>query len=162
METRDTHIPFYTWRVYYHTRGRVVTARVTGGWTSSDWVSCRSRLERCMRATFKEGFRHDLWSQDRYELVEKKFWWNHRQSYVGLLKELQDIRLLLDQRLKAEFEWTSYSDPRIQKCISFKFLVNLSIEHVNMPLVVYATVEMHELDRVMWKFRFRQTISLAP
>ncbi|KAG8481636.1 hypothetical protein CXB51_026494 [Gossypium anomalum] len=53
--------------------------------------------------------------------------WNDRLSYVGLPEKLQDIRLLLDQRLEAEFEWTSYSDSRIQKCISSKFLVNLNI-----------------------------------
>ncbi|KAA3483776.1 serine/threonine-protein phosphatase 7 long form-like protein isoform X3 [Gossypium australe] len=53
-----------------------------------------------------------------------------RPSYVGLPDELQDIRLLLDQRSKAEFEWTSYSDPGIQECISFEFLVNSNIWHV--------------------------------
>ncbi|MBA0654003.1 hypothetical protein Goklo_021092, partial [Gossypium klotzschianum] len=38
-------------------------------------------------------------------------------SYVGLPNELQDIRLLLDQRSEAEFEWTPYENPTIQECI---------------------------------------------
>ncbi|MBA0872483.1 hypothetical protein Goshw_014804 [Gossypium schwendimanii] len=60
--------------------------------------------------------------------------WNHVSSYVRLPDELHDIRLLLDKRLEAEFEWTPYFDPAIQECILSKFLVNPNIWHVNMPL----------------------------
>ncbi|KAH1082655.1 hypothetical protein J1N35_022416 [Gossypium stocksii] len=55
---------------------------------------------------------------------------------MGLSDELQDIRLLLDERSKAD--------------------------HVMMSLVVYATVEMHESDEVLRQFGFRQTIPSAP
>ncbi|KAK5826423.1 hypothetical protein PVK06_021342 [Gossypium arboreum] len=75
METCDAHIPSFMRRVYYHTRRRVVIAWVTGGWADIEWVSCCSQLERFMEATFREGFEHNLWSPNRYELVEKKFWW---------------------------------------------------------------------------------------
>ncbi|MBA0630440.1 hypothetical protein Godav_002540, partial [Gossypium davidsonii] len=88
--------------------------------------------------------------------------WNHVSSYVGLPDELHDIRLLLDQRLEAEFEWTPYFDPAIQESILSKFLVNPNIWHVNMPLVVYATVEIHESDRVLGQFGFRQSILPEP
>lgn len=43
--------------------------------------------------------------------------WNHALSHVGLPTELQDIRLLLDQQLEVDFEWTPYEDPTIRAVI---------------------------------------------
>ncbi|MBA0796213.1 hypothetical protein Gohar_006999 [Gossypium harknessii] len=37
----------------------------------------------------------------------------------------------------------------IGECIIEEFFVNPNIWHVNVPLVVYATIEMHELDRAI-------------
>ncbi|MBA0788935.1 hypothetical protein Gotri_025908 [Gossypium trilobum] len=59
--------------------------------------------------------------------------WNHSVSYVGTPIALEDIRLLLDQRSEAQ-----------------------------VPLVNYATVEMHQIDRVLRQFRFREPIPVAP
>ncbi|MBA0787248.1 hypothetical protein Gotri_027607 [Gossypium trilobum] len=70
-------------------------------------------------------------------------------SHVGLSTEFEDIWLLLDQRSEADFEWTSYEDLTIQAIISNEFFVNPNTWHVKVPLVVYATVEMHEADRVL-------------
>ncbi|KAH1072526.1 hypothetical protein J1N35_024854 [Gossypium stocksii] len=56
--------------------------------------------------------------------------WNHRSSYMGLPKVLQDIRLLLYQPSKVNFEWTSYSNSRIQAYILSEVLVNPNIWHV--------------------------------
>ncbi|MBA0869392.1 hypothetical protein Goshw_027702, partial [Gossypium schwendimanii] len=53
---------------------------------------------------------------------------------------LEDIWLLLDQQLKAH---TPYEDPVIQAVILDEFFQNLNIWHVKVPLVNYATVEMH-------------------
>ncbi|MBA0625080.1 hypothetical protein Godav_010325 [Gossypium davidsonii] len=50
--------------------------------------------------------------------------WNHSASYVGILTALKDIRLQLDQRSEAH------------------------IWHAKVPLVNYATVEMHQTDSV--------------
>ncbi|MBA0768360.1 hypothetical protein Gotri_017163 [Gossypium trilobum] len=71
-----------------------------------------------------------------------KLSWGH----VRLPTELQDIRLLLDQRSEAEFKWTPYEDPIIREVIPEEFLVNPKVWHVKVSLVVYATVEMHETD----------------
>ncbi|KAG8499235.1 hypothetical protein CXB51_005733 [Gossypium anomalum] len=60
-------------------------------------------------------------------------WWNYSASYVGIPTTLEDIRLLLDQRSEA---------------------------HV--LLINYAIVEMHQMDRVLQKFRFQQPISVTP
>ncbi|MFQ6652855.1 hypothetical protein Gotur_024536, partial [Gossypium turneri] len=43
--------------------------------------------------------------------------WNHPASYCGLSSELEDIRLLLEQRSEAEFQWTPYEDPAIRAVI---------------------------------------------
>ncbi|KAG8479199.1 hypothetical protein CXB51_029934 [Gossypium anomalum] len=58
---------------------------------------------------------------------------NHSVSYVGILASLEDIRHLLEQRSEVE-----------------------------VPLVNYATVEMHQSDRVLRQFGFRQPIPVTP
>ncbi|MFQ6655263.1 hypothetical protein Gotur_025903 [Gossypium turneri] len=80
--------------------------------------------------------------------------WNHSASYVGLPTSLEDIRLLLDQRLEAQFQWTSYKDPIIQAVNLDEYLQNPNAWLVNVPLVNFAIVEMHQSDRVLWQFRF--------
>ncbi|KAG8499333.1 hypothetical protein CXB51_005850 [Gossypium anomalum] len=88
--------------------------------------------------------------------------WNHSASYVGIPTSLEDIRLLLDQQSEAKFQWTPYEYPTIRAVISDEFLQNPNVWHVKVPLVNYATVEMHESDRVLWQFGFRQPIFVAP
>ncbi|PPS05894.1 hypothetical protein GOBAR_AA14763 [Gossypium barbadense] len=58
--------------------------------------------------------------------------WNHSASYVGIPTSLEHIRLLLDKRSEAQFQWTPYEDPAIRA--------------------------MHQSDRVLRQFRFRQPI----
>ncbi|MFQ6664572.1 hypothetical protein Gotur_031640 [Gossypium turneri] len=50
--------------------------------------------------------------------------WNHPASYRGLPSKLEDIRLLLEQRSEAEFQWTPYEDPAIWAVIPEEFLQN--------------------------------------
>ncbi|MBA0650845.1 hypothetical protein Goklo_018223, partial [Gossypium klotzschianum] len=80
--------------------------------------------------------------------------WNHSTSYVGIPNAFEDIRLLLDQRSKAQFQWTSYEDSKIRAVIPDELFQNLNIWHVKVSLVNYATVEMHQTDRVLRQFRF--------
>ncbi|MBA0667953.1 hypothetical protein Goklo_000948, partial [Gossypium klotzschianum] len=70
--------------------------------------------------------------------------------------------ILLDQQLKTDFEWMSYANLRIRACIPAEYLANPKIWHIKVPLIVYAKVEMHESDRVMRQFKFRQTILPSP
>ncbi|KAH1121869.1 hypothetical protein J1N35_005029 [Gossypium stocksii] len=84
--------------------------------------------------------------------------WNHSANYVGIPTSLEDIRLLLDQRSEAQ---TPYEDPAIRTVISDEFFQNPNIWHVKVPMVTYAIVEMHQLDRVLRQFRFRQPILVA-
>ncbi|MFQ6627553.1 hypothetical protein Gotur_004767, partial [Gossypium turneri] len=81
--------------------------------------------------------------------------WSHSPSYRGIPTALEDIRLLLDQRSEAH---TPYEDPAIRAVIPDEFLQNPNILHVRVPLVSYATVEMHQTDRVLRQFGFRQPI----
>ncbi|KAG8480860.1 hypothetical protein CXB51_025489 [Gossypium anomalum] len=64
--------------------------------------------------------------------------WNHSVSYVGIPTSLEDIRLLLDQRSEAQFQWTPYEDLAIWAVIPDEFFQNLNIWHVKVPLVNYA------------------------
>ncbi|KAG8481049.1 hypothetical protein CXB51_025761 [Gossypium anomalum] len=69
--------------------------------------------------------------------------WNNASSHVGLPTELQDIRFSLDRLSEAK-------DSAIQAVIPDEFFVNPNAWHVEVILVVYATVKMHEIDRVLW------------
>ncbi|MFQ6627394.1 hypothetical protein Gotur_005358, partial [Gossypium turneri] len=82
-------------------------------------------------------------------------------SYVGIHTALEDIRLLLDQRSKVQFEWTPYEDSAIRAVIPDEFFQNSNIWHVKVPLVNYATVEIHQTDRVLQQFGLRQLILVA-
>ncbi|MBA0611081.1 hypothetical protein Godav_011793 [Gossypium davidsonii] len=57
--------------------------------------------------------------------------WNHSASYVEIPIALEDIQLLLYQQSEAH------------------------IWNVKVLLVNYATVEIHQTDRVLWQFGFR-------
>ncbi|KAG8486315.1 hypothetical protein CXB51_019657 [Gossypium anomalum] len=83
-------------------------------------------------------------------------------SYVGIPTTLEDIRLLLDQRLEVHFQWTLYEDQTIRAVIPDEFFQNLNIWHVKVSLINYATVEMHQTDRVFRQFGFRQPIPVTP
>ncbi|MBA0620382.1 hypothetical protein Godav_006103, partial [Gossypium davidsonii] len=82
-------------------------------------------------------------------------------DYGGIPTALEDIRLLLDQQLEAHFQWTPYEDLVIRAVIANEFLQNLNIWHVRVPLVSYATVEMHQTDRVLHQFKFQHPIPMA-
>ncbi|KAG8496338.1 hypothetical protein CXB51_009196 [Gossypium anomalum] len=60
------------------------------------------------------------------------------------------------------FEWTPYDDPAIRAVIPDEYVQNPNAWHVKVPLVNYVTVEMHESDKVLRQFRFRQPIFVAP
>ncbi|KAG8481352.1 hypothetical protein CXB51_026288 [Gossypium anomalum] len=61
-----------------------------------------------------------------------------------------------------EFQWTPYEDPVIWAVISDEHLQNPNAWHVKVPLVNFAIVEMHQSDRVLRQFGFRQPIPMAP
>ncbi|MBA0866443.1 hypothetical protein Goshw_020995, partial [Gossypium schwendimanii] len=67
---------------------------------------------------------------------------------VGIPTALEDILLLLDQWSKAHFQWTPYEDSAIGVVILNEFFQNPNIWHIKVPLVNYATVEMHQTDKV--------------
>ncbi|MFQ6653275.1 hypothetical protein Gotur_024755, partial [Gossypium turneri] len=83
-------------------------------------------------------------------------------SYARLPSSLEDIRLLLDQRSEAEFQWTPYEDPAIRAVIPEEFLQNPQAWHVKVVLVNYATVEPHQTNRVLRQFGCRQPIPVDP
>ncbi|KAK5817784.1 hypothetical protein PVK06_022712 [Gossypium arboreum] len=87
--------------------------------------------------------------------------WNHSASYARLPTCLEDIRLLLEQRSEAQFQWTPYEDPAIRAVIPDEYLQNPNAWHVKVPLVNFAIVEMHQSDRVLRQFGFRQPIPVA-
>ncbi|PPS02859.1 hypothetical protein GOBAR_AA17798 [Gossypium barbadense] len=48
-----------------------------------------------------------------------------------------------------KFQWTPYEDPAIRAVIPDELFQNPNVWHVKVPLVNYAIVEMHQLDRVL-------------
>ncbi|MBA0829537.1 hypothetical protein Goarm_014140, partial [Gossypium armourianum] len=57
------------------------------------------------------------------------------------------------------FGWTPYEDPVIWVVILEEFFVNPNSLHVKVPFVTYATVEMHEANRVLRRFGFNNRFS---
>ncbi|KAK5772735.1 hypothetical protein PVK06_049029 [Gossypium arboreum] len=84
--------------------------------------------------------------------------WNHPASYVGIPTALEDIQLLLEQWLEAQFQWTPYEDLTIRVIIPDEFFQKPNIRHVKASLVNYATVEMHQTNRMLRQFGFRKLI----
>ncbi|KAH1073248.1 hypothetical protein J1N35_025576 [Gossypium stocksii] len=119
---------------------------------------CLSLLQLWARLRFL-FLRHRVDHPYTFPLITR---WNHSTSYVGLPTSLEDIRLLLDQRLEAQFQWTPYEDPTIRVVIPDEYLQNMNAWHVKIPLVNFAIVEMHQSDRVLRQFGFRQPIPVAP
>ncbi|MBA0878618.1 hypothetical protein Goshw_001471, partial [Gossypium schwendimanii] len=60
------------------------------------------------------------------------------------------------------FQWTPYEDPAIRAVIPYEYLQNPNAWHVKVALINYATVEMHQSDRVLRQFGCRQSIFVAP
>ncbi|MBA0682125.1 hypothetical protein Goari_023867 [Gossypium aridum] len=48
---------------------------------------------------------------------------------------------------KFKLTWIPYADPRIQECVSAEFLVNHNIWQVKVPLIIFATVKIHESNQ---------------
>ncbi|KAG8479841.1 hypothetical protein CXB51_029497 [Gossypium anomalum] len=88
--------------------------------------------------------------------------WNHSASYARLPTCLEDIRLLLEQRSEAQFQWTPYEDSAIRAIIPDEYLQSPKAWHVKVPLVNFAIMEIHQSDRVLRQFGFRQPIPVAP
>ncbi|MBA0817681.1 hypothetical protein Gohar_021403, partial [Gossypium harknessii] len=57
---------------------------------------------------------------------------------------------------------TPYEDPAIRAVIPDEYLQNPNTWHVKVALVNYATVEIHQLNRVLRQFGFRQPIPVGP
>ncbi|KAG8486805.1 hypothetical protein CXB51_020305 [Gossypium anomalum] len=112
---------------------------------------CLSLLQSWARFRFP-FLRHRVNHPYTFPLIMR---WNHSASYVGIPTSLEDIRLLLDQRSEAQFQWTPYEDPAIRAIIPDEYFQNPNIWHVKVPLVNYAIVEMHQLDKELRQFRFR-------
>ncbi|KAH1038977.1 hypothetical protein J1N35_040720 [Gossypium stocksii] len=70
--------------------------------------------------------------------------------------------IVLDKEDLCEFEWMPYANPDIIECVPLEFLAIQSMWDVNVPLIVYAMVEIHESDRVMRQFGWRQKILPPP
>ncbi|KAH1039029.1 hypothetical protein J1N35_040772, partial [Gossypium stocksii] len=99
------------------------------------------------------------WARYRFLFLRPRV--KHSASYVGIPTSLEDIQLLLDQQSKEQFQWTSYKDPTIRVVILDEFFQNPNIWPVKVPMVTYAIMEMHQSDRVLRQFEFRQRIPVS-
>ncbi|KAG8472875.1 hypothetical protein CXB51_034838 [Gossypium anomalum] len=62
--------------------------------------------------------------------------WNHSASYARLPTYLEDIRLLLEQRSEAQFQWIPYEDPAIRAVIPDEYLQNPNAWHVKCWMII--------------------------
>ncbi|KAG8497165.1 hypothetical protein CXB51_008377 [Gossypium anomalum] len=129
----ETHFPPSMRRVYNHTRRRSATTRSNSGWASYHGICDCFGQSDPLPITVGKGP-----GQGRSVVVcfycsgrpsgDYRFYvvrWNYGSSYVGLSEDLEDIRLLLDQRSEAKFEWMSYADTDVISCIPLEVLVRV-------------------------------------
>ncbi|XP_052878380.1 protein MAINTENANCE OF MERISTEMS-like [Gossypium arboreum] len=152
---------------------------ITGSASSTDWGAIcyellgaipdkinGGRIEMgWLRYTFPEP------DNDVTELERIRYAWAYILEIIGgywmpdLSRNLIHLRWLLklvDFRAAGELSWGSaalYGATRPNKA---KIGGCLSLLQSWVPLVNYATVEMHQLDRVLRQFGFRQPILVAP
>ncbi|KAH1098128.1 hypothetical protein J1N35_015049 [Gossypium stocksii] len=98
--------------------------------------------------------------------MKNQNWWLHSTTAImgailaAIFTSSSELPVYIPTHNK--FECTPYEDLTIREVIPKEFFMNLNTWHVKVPLVVYAIVEMHEIDRVLQQFRFRQSIPVAP
>ncbi|MBA0763245.1 hypothetical protein Gotri_012730 [Gossypium trilobum] len=73
----------------------------------------------------------------------------NKSKIGGCLSLLQSWAQFRFPFLCPQFQWTSYEDPTIRVVILDEFFQNSNIWHVKVRLVNYATVEMHQTNRVL-------------
>ncbi|XP_027905255.1 protein MAIN-LIKE 1-like isoform X2 [Vigna unguiculata] len=73
------------------------------------------------------------------------------------------IRRTLDELQPKQFLWTPYRKDDVSPLINVVTNVEVSpVSRAVVPLICFATVEFHQVDRVMRQFGFRQNIPIDP
>ncbi|KAG8491652.1 hypothetical protein CXB51_014931 [Gossypium anomalum] len=133
-----------------------VLDKFEGGWISINWRFFGPRYRiRCQSMVAYSYCSHGSGGDNSFYVPR----WNHGLSYVGLLKDLEDSKLLLDQCSEADFKWMSYAETDIISCIPPEVLENREMWDAKVSLVVHTTIEIHESDQVLRQFEWRQRIS---
>ncbi|KAK5771864.1 hypothetical protein PVK06_048118 [Gossypium arboreum] len=96
------------------------------------------------------------WARFRFPFLHPQV--DHPYTFPLITRYTASIR----ERSEVQFQWTPYEDPAIRAVIPDEYLQNPNAWHVKVPLVNFAMVEMHQSDRVLWQFGFRQPIPMAP
>ncbi|KAL4332946.1 hypothetical protein GQ457_07G009050 [Hibiscus cannabinus] len=85
-----------------------------------------------------------------------KYGWSSPLTHVGLPDCQRDFRLLIDKN--DEFLWTPYNDPDSSTCVPSEIFQGAHVWMTIVPLINYAMVEWHSVDRVMRRFHCVQLI----
>ncbi|KAL4308236.1 hypothetical protein GQ457_01G028200 [Hibiscus cannabinus] len=86
--------------------------------------------------------------------------WTGPLSHVGLPDCQRDFRLLIDKN--DEFVWTPYADPEILNCVPTHIFQGAQVWMSTVPLINYAVIEWHPVDRVLRQFNYVQLIPPQP
>ncbi|XP_038998440.1 serine/threonine-protein phosphatase 7 long form homolog [Hibiscus syriacus] len=89
-------------------------------------------------------------------------WSSTRKNHRAIPDELEEIRLLIDQKIGTEFQWTPYATNEIRVCLPPNLSGQLDVWMTVVPLICYAIVEWHPIDRVLRQFGCVQYIPRAP
>ncbi|KAE8705565.1 putative linoleate 9S-lipoxygenase 5 [Hibiscus syriacus] len=85
------------------------------------------------------------------------------EPYVfPLLLRLEEIRLLIDTKAGSEFQWIPYASDEVKACIPPHLSGSLEVWISVIPLICYAIIEWHPVDRVLRQYGCTQYIPGAP
>ncbi|KAL4354243.1 hypothetical protein GQ457_06G012080 [Hibiscus cannabinus] len=82
--------------------------------------------------------------------------WTGPLSSVGLPDCQRDFQLLIDKN--DEFVWTPYAVPKILNCVPPQIFQGAQVWMSKVPLINYAVIEWHPVDRVLRQFNCVQPI----
>ncbi|KAE8706187.1 hypothetical protein F3Y22_tig00110403pilonHSYRG00165 [Hibiscus syriacus] len=89
-------------------------------------------------------------------------WSMKRKNHKSIPTGLEEIRLLIDTKLRSEFQWIPYASDEVKVCIPPHLSGSLEVWISVIPLICYAIIEWHPVDRVLRQYGCTQYIPGVP
>ncbi|KAG8503892.1 hypothetical protein CXB51_001829 [Gossypium anomalum] len=142
----------------------IYRGRIEMGWLRDTFPELGNDSTEVKRIRYARTYIIEMIREGRHQIKSKSevayHYYNHGLGSLSIFTSSSEPPIYIPTH--NEFQWTPYEDPIIRAVISEEFFQNPNIWHVKVPLVNYASVEMHQTDRVLQQFEFQQLIPEEP